>query len=310
MVISSHRAILLHSLCFIICLSIVVAETYTNAACNAVEATMGSCAQRWDSIRTECTNSVTTNTIWPGPCECSYYGNDLPCFDEQAACANQVWTQLPQWFRDGVTSCLMKDESYTIRAQLGSVENPFSTTGIAGNVTRATAAQTGRMISSPTVSSTTGSFNVPSATTNSHSTIYTPLSTSATVSGIQRASSSGFSAGSKAGIGVGITIGILTTIALAVWLVKRKRRSLSDEATETESGTAELHNNDVKIYETEVETYSKHELAAGSRPELGGNPRSELDGGATREIPGIHALHEVDGQVMDGPGGRFTERQD
>lgn len=204
----------------------------------------------------------------------------------------------------------MKDESYTIRAQLGSVENPFSTTGIAGNVTRATAAQTGRMISSPTVSSTTGSFNVPSATTNSHSTIYTPLSTSATVSGIQRASSSGFSAGSKAGIGVGITIGILTTIALAVWLVKRRRRSLSDEATETESGTAELHNNDVKIYETEVETYSKHELAAGSRPELGGNPRSELDGGATREIPGIHALHEVDGQVMDGPGGRFTERQD
>jgi hypothetical protein len=310
MVISSHRAIFLHSLCFIICLSIVVAETYTNAACNAVEATMGSCAQRWDSIRTECTNSVTTNTIWPGPCECSYYANDLPCFDEQAACANQVWTQLPQWFRDGVTSCLMKDESYTIRAQLGSVENPFSTTGIAGNVTRATAAQTGRMISSPTVSSTTGSFNVPSATTNSHSTIYTPLSTSATVSGIQRASSSGFSAGSKAGIGVGITIGILTTIALAVWLVKRKRRSLSDEATETESGTAELHNNDVKIYETEVETYSKHELAAGSRPELGGNPRSKLDGGATREIPGIHALHEVDGQVMDGPGGRFTERQD
>ena len=142
-------------------------------------------------------------------------------------------------------------------------------------------------------------ISVPTAT------IYTPLPTGTTVSGYQRASSSGFSAGSKAGIGVGITIGILTTIALAVWLVKRKRRSLSDEATETESGTAELHNKDVKIYETEVETYSKHELAAGSRPELGGNPRSELDGGATREIPGIHALHEVDGQAMDGPGGRF-----
>ncbi|KAB2110275.1 hypothetical protein AG0111_0g1480 [Alternaria gaisen] len=52
-------------------------------------------------------------------------------------------------------------------------------------------------------------------------TIYTPLSTSATVSGNQRASYSDLSAGSKAGIGFGITIGILTTFALAGWLVKR-----------------------------------------------------------------------------------------
>jgi hypothetical protein len=208
----------------------------------------------------------------------------------------------------------MKDESYTIRAQLGSVDNPFSMTGIAGNATKATAAQTGEVALSPTVNPTTGSSNVSTATINGDSTVSTPLSTSTIVSanppGNGKASSRGLSTGGKAGIGVGIAMGILIAIVLAVWLAKRKQKLPSKEATETESGTAELHSNDVKIYETEVEAYSKHELAADTRPELDGNHRSELDGRATIEILGINALHEVDGQPRDGTSGRSTERWD
>jgi hypothetical protein len=61
-------------------------ETYTNAACITATPAMNACAKRWDSIRTECTKSNTLNTIWPGPCECAYFANDLPCFDDQALC--------------------------------------------------------------------------------------------------------------------------------------------------------------------------------------------------------------------------------
>jgi hypothetical protein len=103
-------------------------------------------------------------------------------------------------------------------------------------------------------------------------------------------------------------MGVLIAIVLCVWLAKRKRKLPSKEATKTESGTAQLHSNDVKIYETEVEAYSKHELAAGTRPELDGNLRNELDGHATSEILGINSLHEVDGQLRDGASGRSTER--
>jgi hypothetical protein len=74
-------------------------------------------------------------------------------------------------------------------------------------------------------------ISVPTAT------IYTPLPTGTTVSGYQRASSSGLSAGCKAGIGVGITIGILTTIALAICsqyaLKPRSTRSLKGKGKKT-----------------------------------------------------------------------------
>ncbi len=56
---------------------------------------MQSCASRWGSIRTECTKAVTSNTVWPGPCECAYYANDLAYFDEWELCTYQVWTQIP-----------------------------------------------------------------------------------------------------------------------------------------------------------------------------------------------------------------------
>jgi hypothetical protein len=53
---------------------------------------MNACAKRWDHIRTECKNSNTlSNTVWPGPCECAYFANDLPCFDDQALCVRPVY---------------------------------------------------------------------------------------------------------------------------------------------------------------------------------------------------------------------------
>jgi hypothetical protein len=71
--------------------ALVSGETFTNSECNNARSTMGSCASQWDSIRIACKSAVTTNTVWPGPCECGYFANDLPCFDDQALCAAQVW---------------------------------------------------------------------------------------------------------------------------------------------------------------------------------------------------------------------------
>jgi hypothetical protein len=65
-------------------------ETFTNAECMTAVPAMNSCAKRWDSIRTECINANTVNTVWPGPCECAYFANDLPCFDNQALCVRPL----------------------------------------------------------------------------------------------------------------------------------------------------------------------------------------------------------------------------
>jgi hypothetical protein len=70
-------------------------ESYTGA-CLAVQSTMQSCASRIDSLRTECTKSYGSLTAWPGPCECTYYAQDLMCFDEQELCALQAWSQVPE----------------------------------------------------------------------------------------------------------------------------------------------------------------------------------------------------------------------
>jgi hypothetical protein len=58
----------------------------------AMSATMGACAVQWESVRVASSLAVTTFFVWPGTCECGYYANDLPCFDEQKMCADQVWT--------------------------------------------------------------------------------------------------------------------------------------------------------------------------------------------------------------------------
>jgi hypothetical protein len=198
----------------------------------------------------------------------------------------------------------MKDESYTIRAQLGPLENPFSMTGIAGNATQAalasltTTPQTGLTAPNPTVSSTTASATAPTNTTGKNNTASTASPTSASVPGQLEdgVPPSGLSTGTKAGIGVGVSLSALVALAIAVWTWKRKRVPHSRVAADTEPGRAELHGSDAKIHEAEVETYSKHELAGDLRPELGGNPRGEMDGRAMAEVPGIRALHEADGK--------------
>lgn len=134
-----------------------MAETYIGN-CVAVQGTIQSCASRVDSLRTECTKSYGSLTAWPGPCECTYYAQDLMCFDEPALCASQAWSQVPAWFRDGVTTCLAKDAAYTIRAQLGAFSNPFTVSGLAGSLQRAqsTTAGPGSTSSLPTQTTTPG----------------------------------------------------------------------------------------------------------------------------------------------------------
>ncbi|OAL44891.1 hypothetical protein IQ07DRAFT_684348 [Pyrenochaeta sp. DS3sAY3a] len=274
-------------------------ETYTDAACIALNTSMASCAQRWDSIRQDCTKTVNTNTVWPGPCECAYYANDLPCFDDQALCAHQIWTQVPQWFRDGVTSCLMKDESYTIRADLGSSGNPFLSTGIAGNATRITSSTPTDSISLPTAQ-TGGSIPPPTSTPTGAGNLTEGSNTS-----------KGLSSGAKAGIGVGIGVGVLVILAIVFLFVRRKQA----QASRQRPNAAELHDEDAEIHEIEVEKYSKHELAGDVKPELDGTARNEADGSPKSEIAGSptselggNPRHETDGTPMNEVDGKSMKR--
>jgi hypothetical protein len=84
------------------------------------------------------------------------------CFDEQALCASQAWSQVPQWFRDGVTTCLAKDAKYTIRAELGTFEVPFTIAGLAGSLTSITPKSTVGQIGTET-SSISDPFVPPNA---------------------------------------------------------------------------------------------------------------------------------------------------
>ncbi|KAL6709480.1 hypothetical protein ACN47E_001415 [Coniothyrium glycines] len=263
---------ILTTICLIYTTPIIAAETFTDASCNAVTATMTSCARRWDAIRQNCTNSYGSNTVWPGPCECSYYANDLPCFDEQATCADQIWTQVPQWFRDGVTSCLMKDASYTIRAQLGTVENPFSITGLAGNATRTTASSSG--------AAQTGSLpNAVSATT-------TPITNDPAPRGLDN--------GAKIGIGVGIGIGVpILSFIIAFIVIRRSRGQKVDAGEELEAGEKyEVHGKDAKIFEAGSDSnLSKSELAGVMGVELEGEKGVELVGEWGHEMVGDMGRH-------------------
>ncbi|KAH7075052.1 hypothetical protein FB567DRAFT_182889 [Paraphoma chrysanthemicola] len=230
-------------------------ETFTNPQCRAQTSAFGACAKRWDSIRTECTKSVTTNTIWPGPCECAYFANDLPCFDEQALCAAQVWTQVPQWFRDGVSSCLMKDAGFTIRAALGSAEgvmgNPFTVVGLAGRATRTSAA----------VSATGTGVGEGAATA-------TPGAGMARPTGVAVRNEE-MSVGAKAGFGVGIGVGVVLIGVMAFLIVRSRRRMVEEVDAEKKRGLdpAELHDDEAHIHQIS----SKMPTA-----EMQGTPRYEL----------------------------------
>ncbi|KAH8726431.1 hypothetical protein GQ44DRAFT_162119 [Phaeosphaeriaceae sp. PMI808] len=239
--------------CF--CVGIHGQETFTNSACRAVTTQMASCAKRWDSIRLACKDKITTNTIWPGPCECSYYANDLPCFDEQAFCASQVWTQVPQWFRDGVSSCLMKDASYTIRAQLGSEEanmgNPFTVKDLPGRATRT--------INAAVATGTP-------AQTGAGASLASPTSVAEAPEGLSK--------GAKAGFGVGIGVGTIMVAVVAFLIVNYRRKSIQTVDMEAKRGAfpAELHNSDTHIHQlSSTVAYPKTELSGQLSPryELG-----------------------------------------
>ncbi|PPJ60120.1 hypothetical protein CBER1_03089 [Cercospora berteroae] len=185
-------------------------ESYTGQ-CIAVQSTFGSCAQRVDSLRTECTKSYTALTQWPGPCECTYYAQDLMCFDEQELCASQAWSQVPQWFRDGVTSCLAKDPDYTIRAQLGQFSVPFTVSGLAGSL----AGETSYSQDVLSITASPGSYasGLPSATA---AVAGTPAS--------RRASLSGKSIAGIAGIVIG-AVAFLILALLGLYLLSRRRKA-------------------------------------------------------------------------------------
>ncbi|EME80517.1 uncharacterized protein MYCFIDRAFT_208611 [Pseudocercospora fijiensis CIRAD86] len=92
-------------------------ETYTGLCTRSVQSTFQSYVQRVDSLRQECTKS---------------YGTDSMCFDEQKLCASQEWPQVPQWLRDGVTTCLARDADYTVRAHSGTYS--FIVTSLASSL--------------------------------------------------------------------------------------------------------------------------------------------------------------------------------
>ncbi|KAF6803668.1 hypothetical protein CSOJ01_10744 [Colletotrichum sojae] len=214
-------------------------ESYTGA-CAAVQGTMESCAKRVDSLRTDCTKSYGSLTNWPGPCECTYYAQDLMCFDEQALCASQVWTQVPEWFRDGVTSCLAKDAEYSIRAELGTFSNPFTVSGLAGSIQRAQTSTAG-----------------PGST----SSLPTPTTS-------PRVESDQLSGGAIAGIVIGSLAGVSLILGAVYLLWRRRRRQSKTRASESDDaavfacigGKPELDGKPASPAMHEVEGGGVHEM--------------------------------------------------
>lgn len=198
-----------------------MSESYTGA-CLAVQSTMQSCALRIDSLRTERTKSYGTLTAWPGPCECTYYAQDLMCFDEQKLCASQAWSQVPAWFREGVTSCLEKDENYTVRAQLGSYSDPFTVVGLARSLATTTVNANGTDMSS---------------TARPGATISGPSSSAA---GTINASSTSMASGVIAGITIGSIAG-LSLIAMGAFFLRRRHNLKIALAQKSAGEFHELH---------------------------------------------------------------------
>jgi hypothetical protein len=183
----------------------------------------------------------------------------MPCFDEQALCAAQVWTQVPQWFRDGVSSCLMKDAGFTVRANLGSATgvmgNPFTVRDLPGRLTRTTASV--RVME--TGGARTGAGISPSI----------PSQTSMATS---KPREEEMSIGAKAGFGVGIGLGVILIAVAAFLLVRSRRRPIPIEDAEMKRAMspAELHS-----------TMAPAELHDAHIKEIAGDavyPRNEMPG--------------------------------
>lgn len=229
---------------------------------------MQSCASRIDSLRTECTKSYGTLTAWPGPCECTYYAQDLMCFDEQELCASQAWSQVPAWFREGVTSCLAKDENYTVRAQLGTYSDPFTVIGLAGSLATTTAITNGTDTSS---------------TARPGATISGPSSSAA---GTRNGGSNMMTGGDIAGITIGSVAG-LSLIAVGAFFLRRRRNLKVALAQKSAGQLHELHAHPA-IHESDNRPlYEKH-----------GTDVCELPQGEPAELLAEHAI-EIDSTERD-----------
>lgn len=189
------------------------------------------------------------------------------CFDEQELCASQVWSQVPDWFRDGVTSCLAKDENYTVRAQLGTFSNPFTVSGLAGSQ-----------------ATTTGSVNgtAGSSTASPGATISGPGGPTA---GIE--SSTELSGGSIAGIVIGSVAGLVLAAAGSYLLYRRRRsrfKRLDDkvhEAHELHAQPAACESDTKAVYEKQGEDV--FELPQQEPVELGAEERA-IEVGAAETV--------------------------
>jgi hypothetical protein len=144
------------------------------------------------------------------------------CFDEQESCASQAWSQVPTWFRDGVTTCVAKDRKYTIRAQLGTYSNPFTVVGLAGSLATTTAT---------TNENGTSSTASPGATNTG---------LSSPTAGIANEGSVTMSGGVIAGVVLGTAAG-LGLIATGAYLLYRHRKSRLAFAGRSTDETYELH---------------------------------------------------------------------
>lgn len=254
-----------------------MSETYTGVCTGTVQSTFQSCAQRIDSLRQDCTKSYATLTDWPGPCECTYYSQDMMCFDQQELCASQVWSQVPSWFRDGVTTCLAKDASYTVRAQLGTYQNPFTVTGLAGSLATSTA-------------------NPGSTATQNGA---------AATAGTAHEQGTRWRGGAVAGVVVG-GVAALILLLLALWLMLRQRKKAAPSQTEPENAESppELQG-DAGAYEKEgqeiFEPRSKHvyESPGWEGNELPSKEPVELFAGDA----GVEMSHEpgVHGELPSSP---------
>ncbi|KAE9963148.1 hypothetical protein BLS_009593 [Venturia inaequalis] len=239
-------------------------ESYTSACgTSSIYSSFQDCAHRAYSLRDMCTSSYGSLTVWPGPCECSYYQQDLACFDERAFCASQIWTQAPQWFRDGVTSCLGLDGNYAIKAQIGSFENPFTVMGLAG-------------INATTTTMTTAR----------------PVSTSAIATQMNSLGDLGsrrLGSGAIAGAVIGSLIGLFL-LSLGIYLflrhskLSKRRRDMEDEVENEKNRIPELHDKDAIIHMKETKENS-HEAPGAEPPELRGDEFAcEADSGAIYEL--------------------------
>jgi hypothetical protein len=202
----------------------------------------------------------------------------------------------------------MKDKSYTIRASLGPIDNPFLISGIAGNTS-----WTSLPAHAAATQSTLSTTLKPTARTGASGLALLASSTGdSTVDPSTNyiSSSGGLSIGAKAGIGVGVGVsGLAAAILIALFLFRRRAHA-HKKRSKDDAGAAELHNQDAEIHEASV-SGAKHELDSSAMNEMQGadaanevhavdvrieadsTPRAELDG-ATHERYELESPTSID----------------